>query len=467
VAEVIADYWRRIPIPVDLPVVFDMGVNHRVLLFTLAVAAFSTLLFGLAPALQATRPDLVPALKAADADSVGRRRFWGRNLIVSGQVAFSLVLLAIAAVMVQGFRGELTQGPGYRVDRLFLTSFDTQLVRYSDDQSRRFYDDLLQRTRTSAGVRSVALTSAVPMQGGTEVAVVPEGVALKTADEAFSNFGAYVSEGYFSAMDIPILRGREFRESDQENSPLIAVVDEHLARECWPKGDALGKRLHLGTAAGPLAEIVGVARDSKHFWVSEPPLQFVYLPFRQHRLAQMTLITESEAPDAGAVAPVVRSVVQGLNPDMPVFDVRTMRDFYDKRAITVPSRITDTIGSLGLMGLILATVGLYGLVAYSVSRRTREIGIRMAIGADRWSVVRMVLSQGLQLGVAGVAVGLVLSYFACRAALAALWFDKAQAVNPLVFIALPLLLLAVVALATWAPARRASKIDPMLALRDE
>jgi ABC-type antimicrobial peptide transport system permease subunit len=181
----------------------------------------------------------------------------------------------------------------------------------------------------------------------------------------------------------------------------------------------------------------------------------------------MTLITESEAPDAGAVAPVVRSVVQGLNPDMPVFDVRTMRDFYDKRAITVPSRITDTIGSLGLMGLILATVGLYGLVAYSVSRRTREIGIRMAIGADRWSVVRMVLSQGLQLGVAGVAVGLVLSYFACRAALAALWFDKAQAVNPLVFIALPLLLLAVVALATWAPARRASKIDPMLALRDE
>jgi predicted permease len=467
VADVIADYWRRTPVPFDLPVVFDMSVNHRVLLFTLAVAVVSTLLFGLAPALRATRPDLVPALKAADADSAGKHRFWGRNVIVSGQVALSLVLLAIAAVMVQGFRYDMMQGPGFRVDHLFLTSFDTDLARYSSEQTQRFYDNLLERTRTAAGVRSAALTSAAPMAQGTDIAVVPEGMALKSTDQAFGSFGAYISDGYFRTMDIRILRGRDFSESDRENAPLVAIVNEHMARKYWPNGDALGKHLHLGKATGPMMEIVGIAHMSKYLWTSEPPLDYVYLPFRQHRQAQMSLVAESEAPDAGAIAPVVRGVVRGLDPDMPVFDVRTMRDFYEQRIVSTGNRITDTVTSLGLMGVVLAMVGLYGLVAYSVSRRTREIGIRMAIGADRRKVVWMVLGQGLKLGAAGIAVGLVLSFFACRLAMSALWFEPHEAVNPLVLAALPLLFLAVVALATWAPARRASLVDPMRSLRDE
>ena len=467
VADVIADYWRRTPVPFDMPVVFDMSVNHRVLLFTLAVAVVSTLLFGLAPALRVTRPDLVPALKAADADSAGKHRFWGRNLIVSGQVALSLVLLAIAAVMVQGFRYNMNQGPGFRVDHIFLTSFDTELARYSSEQTRRFYDNLLERSRSAAGVRSAALTSAVPMAMGSDIAVVPEGMALKSADQALGSFGAYISDGYFRTMNIRILRGRDFAESDRENAPLVAIVNEHMARKYWPNGDALGKHLHLGTATGPLMGIVGIARMSKYLWTSEPPLDFVYLPFRQHRLAQMSLVAESAAPDGGAIAPIVRAVVRGLDPDMPVFDVRTMRDFYEQRIVSTGNRITDTVTSLGLMGAVLAMVGLYGLVAYSVSRRTREIGIRMAIGADRRKVVWMVLGQGLKLGAAGVAVGLVLSFFACRLAMSALWFEPHEAVNPLLLGALPLLFLAVVALATWAPARRASLVDPMRSLRDE
>jgi predicted permease len=467
VAQVIADFWRSIPVPSDLPAVFDIGVDHRVLLFTLVVSVLSTLLFGLAPAFRVTRPDLVPALKAADADSAGKRRFWGRNTMVAAQVALSLVLLAVSAALVQGFRGELEQGLGYRTDHLFLTSFDPQLVHYSEEQTGRFYDDLLRRTRSAPGVRSAALTSTMPMAGADNVEVVVEGFALPRGQKAPLELGSYVSDGYFRTVGVPILAGRGFLESDREDTPLVAVVNDHMAKHYWPKGDALGRRFHLGTAAGPLVQIVGIAKRAKYTWIAEPPQDFVYLPFRQHPRFQLSLVTESNAQDAATLAPVLRDVVRSLDPDMPVFDVRTMHDLYTKRAVMLPAMITQVVGALGLMGLLLAVVGLYGLVAYSVSRRTREIGIRMAIGADRRKVVWMVLRQGLELGVAGVAVGLVVSVFACRLVTSSLSFVTFERVDPLIFAVLPLLLVLVTVLATWAPARRASLIDPMRALRDE
>jgi len=228
----------------------------------------------------------------------------------------------------------------------------------------------------------------------------------------------------------------------------------------------VGKRFHLGSATGPLVEIVGVARDSKYVFVAEPPKDFVYLPFRQHPRPTLTLVAESNAPDAGTLAPVFRDVVRAIDPDMPVFDIQTMEDFF-AQIVAKTSFLTRVVASMGLMGLLLAVVGLYGLVAYSVSRRTREIGIRMAVGADQRKVVWMVLRQGLRLGAAGVAVGVVLSFFACRGAVATFSIVEFNPLDPLIFVALPLLLLLVLVLATWAPARRASLIDPMRALRDE
>jgi predicted permease len=466
VAQGFADSWRSMPFPSDLPVVLDIGVDHRVLLFTLVVSVLSTLLFGLAPAFRVTRLDLIPALKAADADSGGRRRLWGRNMIVAGQVALSLVLLAVAASLVQGFRGELMQGPGFRTDHLLITSFDTHLAQYSEDRARRFYDDLLRRTRSAPGVRSAALVSNVPMAGIDNVEVVVEGAELSRGEKAPQKLGSYVSDGYFRTMGVPILAGRDLLESDRENAPLVAVVNDHMAKHYWPKG-ALGKRFHLGTATGPLIEIVGIAKRAKYAWIAEPPQDFVYLPFRQHLRSTMALLTESNAADAATLAPVLRDVVRGLDPDMPVFDVRTMHDLYTQRAVKVPNIIAQVVAGLGLMGLILAVVGLYGLVAYSVSRRTREIGIRIAIGADRRKVVWMVLRQGLELGAVGVAVGLVVSFFVCRPITSALTFVTFERFDALIFAALPLVLLMVTALATWAPARRASLVDPMRALRDE
>ena len=467
VADAFGELWRRMPIPVDLPVRFVIGVDRRVLLFTVAVSLVSTLLFGLAPALQATRPDLVPALKAGDAASVGKRRLWGRHTMVAGQVALSLVLLAVSAVMVQGFRDQLAQGPGFRTDHIFLTSFDTQLIHYSEEQARRFYSDLLERTRAAPGVRSAALASGAPMLGVENIGVVPEGYRLPRGEPAMTTTASCVSEGYFRTMDIPIQRGRGFLESDDKDAPLVAVVNEHMARHYWPKGDALGKRFHIRTTDGALVEIVGIARRSKYLWIAERPLDFFYLPFRQHAHSALTLLAESQARDAATIAPALHNVVRRLDPDMPVFDVRTMQDFYRQRAVKTSDIIVQIVAGMGLMGLILAVVGLYGLVAYSVSRRTREIGIRMAIGADRGKVVRMVLRQGLRLGVAGVAAGLVAGYFACRVVTSAFSFVTFDRVDPLVLAGIALPLLAITGLATWAPARRASLIDPLRALRDE
>jgi predicted permease len=462
-----ARFLHSFPIPSDLPIVIAAEVDHRVLLFTLAVSALSTLVFGLAPAIGATRLKIVPALKAADADSVGRKSLWSRNTIVAGQMAVSLVLLVLSAVLLQGFRDQLMHGPGFRTERLLLASFETQLAHSSEDQTRQFYANLLQRTRSASGVRSAALTSAVPMIGGDNIEVVPEGYAPSQGRRTLSVFHAYVSEGYFSALQIPIQRGRDFLQSDRAGAPLVAIINERAAGHFWPNQDALGKRFRLRSADGGLVQVVGVAKTVKYFWIAEPPLDYIYLPFRQHPRSSLSLIAESTAPDASTLVPILREVIRGLDPNMPVFDVRTMHDLYFQRAVKTPDMIVAIVAGLGFMGLLLAAVGLYGVVLYSVSRRTREIGIRLAIGANQAGVIAMVLKQGLRLGGTGIAIGTVLSVFVCRFLTTRIWLATFSHVNILVYFAIGALLLLITVLAALAPARRASLINPICALREQ
>jgi ABC-type antimicrobial peptide transport system permease subunit len=215
-----------------------------------------------------------------------------------------------------------------------------------------------------------------------------------------------------------------------------------------------------------LVEIVGIARTTKVLSISEAPLDFLYLPFTQNQQAQMSLIAESKSPDASTLAPVLRQVIQQIDRNMPVFDARSMKDLYENRAVKTPNMMAEIVAALGVMGLILTVIGLYGLVAYSVSRRTREIGIRMAIGADRHSVSRMVLKQGLLLGITGVTAGLVIGILACRTIASSAFMSLGDpGVRP--FAAVSLLLILTTTAATYLPARRASRIDPMRALRDE
>jgi predicted permease len=463
----ITDFFNGIPIPTDVPVSLKAVIDQRVLLFTLAVSILSTFVFGLAPAFQTTRFDLVRALKSIDADSGGRRRLGGRNLMVAGQVALSLVLLVVSAVSWQGFRDQLKQGTGFRTDHLYLAGFNTRPVNYSAEQTRRFYKDLLDKTRSAPGVRSAALASDVPMAfNQSNVGVVPEGYTLPPGEQSLNVLNYYVSDGYFQTMGVGLLMGRGFLETDQSNTPLVAVVNAQFARHYWPQRDALGKRFHLRDAAGPMVEIVGIAETGKYVWISEPPLDFIYLPYTQHGTRALTVLAESSAPDSGVLAPVVREVVRKIDPAMPYSDARTMQDFFTQRAVKTTNIIVEVVASLGMMALVLAMVGLYALVAYSVSRRSREIGIRMAIGADRQGVLRMVLRQGLVLGSIGAGAGLIVSFFACRAMTSSLWILAGHMNYTLLpAVAVPLLL--VTLLAAYIPARRASLIDPVRALRDE
>lgn len=460
-------FLDSIPIPIDVPLAYHVSVDGRMLLFTIGASLLSTFLFGLTPALQTTRMDLVSSLKAADADSAGKRRLWGRNSIVIGQVALSLVLLIVSAVLLEGFRGELLQGPGFRIDHLYLTSYDTSPVHYTEDQTRRFYKDLLDQTRQAPGVRSAALISAIPLLGGGGVSVVPEGYTMPPKQESISVPNFYVSEGYFKTGGVPILKGREFLDSDRQDSPMVAVVNEQFAHHYWPNQDVLGKRFHLKSATGPLVQIVGVAKMAKYFWIAEPPQDFIYLPYTQEKNASMTVMAESDAPDAATLAPVLRDVVRGIDPDMPVSNARTMLDYYTQRAVKTPDIIAQSVAGLGAMGLILSMVGLYGLISYSVSRRSREIGIRMAIGADRRKVIQMIMRQGLVLGLIGVGIGLIISYFAVRAVVTVAWIATFDHLNYALFPAIAIPLLLITLAATYGPAQRASRVDPMRALRDE
>ncbi len=461
--------FNQIQVPSDLPLVLSAQLDHRVLFFTLAVSLVSTILFGLTPAIRSTRSDLVSALKAADADMTGRRRLWGRNALVVGQIAISLILLTVATILFRGFAEELTEGPGFRTDHLLMMTFDPTLVRYSEAQTQQFYKQLLERARSAPGVKSAAWTANIPMAPDQDMQnVAPEGHQFPPGQPTAGVFADTVGEQYFETMGTPILRGRGFLRTDTASAPLVAIVNEQFAKHYWPNQDVIGKRIHLSTANGPLVQIVGIAKTSKYLWIAEAPTDYLYLPLAQHPQPRMTLIAQSQS-DSGSLAPALRQVVKSVDPDMPVYGVRTMDDFYMERAVKTGNIVLQSVGSLGLMGLVLAMVGLYGLVAYSVSRRTREIGIRMAIGADRMNVARMVLKQGLTLALIGAAIGVIFSVGADR--VLGSMFGGSGGVNTeealIIFLLMPLTLMTVTLVATYAPARRASLIDPMRALRDE
>jgi putative ABC transport system permease protein len=459
--------FASIPIPNDVPISFDVSLDQRVLIFTLIISLASTFIFGLVPAWRSSRSDIVSALKARDADGSRKKSLWGRNVLVSAQLAVSSILLIVSGVIFFGFRSQLKQGPGFATNHLFLMSFDSQMAHYTKAQNEQFYRQLLDKARSTPGIESAALSSFIPFSfSGDEKAVLPEGQSLGRGEQPPATFDAVVSDGYFQTMHIPILRGRSFLESDKPNSPRVAIVNEQFANRFWPHQDAVGKRFHLDTATGPLVDIVGIAKQGKYLWIAESPTAFMYLPFSQNQQNAMTLVTESPVSDASVLAPVLRRLVHGIDPKMPAFDVRTMQDLFTKRAIQTPDIIVEAVAAMGIMALVLAVIGLYGLIAYSVSRRTREIGIRMAIGADERGVLRMILRQGLVLALAGTAVGLVFGILASEL-VGSMFILSYTHTSPLLFFTVAFPLLGVALLAAYTPARRASRIDPMKALREE
>jgi predicted permease len=296
--------------------------------------------------------------------------------------------------------------------------------------------------------------------------VIPEGFQLPVGKDTLALFSARVDEGYFDAMRIPIVRGRAFREEDATQAPRVAIVNEEYVRHYLPNQDPIGKRFELRSRdATSRVEIVGVAKTTKYLWLGEPPTEFVYLPFRQNPSSDMVLVTESAGDPASLVAPL-RALVQSMDRTLPIYNVRTMEQFYRMRTITIFNVIIGIVAAMGAMGLALAIVGLYGLVAYATSRRTREIGIRMAIGAGRTSVLRMVLRQGLVLAMAGLVLGL-LGGMGAQRLLQAAFPGQGSGPELLSYVLVTPVVLAATFIAAYLPARRAARLDPMKALRYE
>jgi len=372
------------------------------------------------------------------------------------------VLRVAATVLYRACHSKMATGPGSRTDHLVMMSFDPELARYKDQQMQEFYEQLTDRSRSLPGIRSVALTEVIPTAPTQhQQDIVPEGNLLPKDRANLSVFADIVDGGFFNTMAVPILRGRGFNESDSANAPKVAVVNDVLARYYWPNQNAVGKRLRLNDDKSREIEIVGIASASTYLRLGEGPTEYLYLPLVQNTHSHMTLVVQSFG-DAASLVPELLQTVRGLDANLPVYDVRTVSDFYQEGAVSQPNMINEVVGAMGLIGLLLALVGLYGLTSYAVARRTREIGIRMAVGANRASVVRMIFRQGLSLVLTGLAIGLLVS-FAAEKSVNALF--SATERDPLAYLIVAPALLAVAMLAAWVPTRRAARVNPTTTLR--
>ncbi|HVQ12279.1 MAG TPA: FtsX-like permease family protein, partial [Vicinamibacterales bacterium] len=460
--------FQQFDLPTDVPLKLAFNLDQRVVMFGAIVATISALAASLGPAWQSTRVDLVTTLKNQAAMDPRRSRVWGRNLLVSGQIALSLVLLTVAVLLYRGFALELGRGPGFRIDHVLLATFDPDLVSYDAARAERFYRDLRDQARALPGVRSVALTSSAPMDPISieNNSLAPEGFTFPAGTTFVRVRSARVDEGYFDTLDIAIHRGRAFRTTDNAAAPRVAIVNETFAARYWAGADALGKRIRLTDKDGALAEVVGIAANHKYRGLAEAPVEFVYFPWAQDPSNDTTLLVHTTGEPEATAGPL-RQAVLNLDRRMPVLAVRTMEDFFQATTVIFSTVIVRIIAGMGAMGLALALIGLYGLVAYSVSRRTREIGIRVAVGANPHAVLRMVLHHGLLLAFCGTGAGL-LGSVAMRGVVRAVFpFEDATNLDLTTHLLVVPALFVITLVAAYVPARRASRIDPLMALRQE
>ncbi len=462
--------FRTVEYPTDIPLKLTFELDNRALVVAIVVAAGSAVLSSLLPAWRAARTDLVSSLKDATATAGAKRsRLWGRSALVCGQVALSLVLLSVTVFMYRAFQSRLDQGPGFRTEGMIFASFDPALARYDEARTRTFYRELRDRALTLPGVMTVALASTVPMRTDNlqTTQVAPEGFQFAPGIESVNCPSAIVDEGYFDATGIRLVEGRGFRPTDTENSPAVVIVNQRFAAHYWPGQSAIGKRVQVRGQNARSVEIVGVAADSKYFFIVEPPVEFMYFAHAQSPLSRRSLILASTASAPAALAEPLRALVRSIDSGMPVLGLRTMEDYYASRVIHVSRLLVGTVGGMGTIGVLLAIVGLYGLMAYAVSRRTREIGIRIAVGAAPGSVLSMVLRHGMLLAIVGIAVGIVAS-IATGGLLGGVFQNQGAAGNDiLTYLLVVPLLVAVTLLAAYIPARRAARTDPLRALRQD
>jgi predicted permease len=443
----------------DIGITLDLRMDWRVVCFVAALALLTGIGFGLIPALQASRPDLVSSLQENAAGSLRRARV--RNVLVTMQVALSLVLLITAGLTVRSLQHAELLGPGFNPDHALMMAVDLGLQGYDESKGQKFYEQMAEHVRMLPGVQSAAWASSLPLSLDIDTNdVYPEGQPRPSAGDIIEAITKSVGPDYFAVVGTPLVAGREFAENDKDGSPRVAVINETFAARFWPGQNAVGKRFYAG--GDKLVEVVGVARNGKYQSYGEDPKLAVFFPLAQRYATSAALVVRTIGDPKSAIA-TMRNAIHTLDSNLPVFEVKTLQEHLALPLFPLHAAAA-AVGSFGVVALILAAIGIYGVMAYSVSQRTQEIGIRMALGARTMDVWAMVLRHGIGITAAGMVLGLLCAFALARVVTNLLY--GVSATDPVTFILISILLAIVALIACVIPARRATRVDPVIAIKN-
>jgi putative ABC transport system permease protein len=450
--------------PIPVPISIDLRLDFRVMVFTFAVSALAGLIAGLTPALKTSSTSIVQDLRGDGLlGSVAGRRWNLRDVLVTAQMAVTVILLICAALLTRSLVASQRADVGFRTGGLAIVSMDPGLLQYDPVRSQQFYRGALDRLRAIPGVQQVCLSSRLPFSINFNVEQIWVPGYHQPGDKGAATQNARVSPEYFETLGIPLLEGRTFNESDTPEAPSVIVINETMARKYWPRESALGKRIHLRGFEGPAFQVVGVVPDHKVQTVGESPTPYIHFSTtQQFRSYQVVMVRGNQ--NADTLLREVRRTLLRLEPQLLFLDNQTMEG--QIAATLYPIRAgAALLSGAGAVALALAGVGLYGVIAYSVARRTREIGIRVALGAKRMSVIGLIMRQGLTMVSAGLVIGSGLGLAAARALAGALY--SVHSSDPLAWSVVVGIVLTIAAAANYVPARRATRVDPTVALRAE
>ena len=454
-------FVAAIKLPMDIALLFDLRIDWRVLIFALTISLATGVLFSLLPALQSSKPALIPALKD-ESSMAGFRRSRLRNALVIAQIALSLVLLVSAGLIVRSLQAAQRMRPGFNPQNAVAISFDLGLQGYDDAKGRVFNQRVWESVRALPGVRSVAFIDTLPLSlDYSSNTVYVEGQPVTSRSKLPLAIPYSVSPKYFETMGIP-LRGRDFLPDENKKETRIAIVNETFARRFFKNQEAIGKRFNHTGPNDPFWQIIAVVPDGKYNTLGEEPKAVIFRPMRYFD-STSTLVARTEG-DSRTVLAAIRREIQQLDPTLPLYDAKTLTEHMNIPLF--PAKIAaGALGSFGVLALVLAAVGIYGVMSYMVAGRTREIGLRMALGAQSRSVGWLILRQGMMLALIGSAIGLALAFGGTRLLQSILY--GVSAIDPFTFATVAFLLGTVALLACWLPAYRAAHVDPMIALRSE
>ena len=461
-------------VPASVPRLAEVGIDRTVLLFALLISIFTGIIFGLAPAFQAMKADMTAAIReGAQGSGYSAKTFRLRSLLIVSELALAVVLMVGAGLLLRTFWGLLQENPGFNPSRVVTASVylpvpnDPKMDVYADFSKRTsFIREVIRRVATIPGIDRAAITSDLPgARPTTTAALVIEDRAADSSQGLTAEL-IRVSPDYFMLMQSPLIRGRFFLESDEGGKQEVAIIDETTARRYWSGIDPVGRRLRLGgNPSLPWVTVVGIVKDMKQDGLDTDGVPHIFRPIYQEsglRSDAMSVVARTPLP-ASLLESQIRSEIQAVDPRLPVFNVRSMTDVMD--VSIAPRRFSaELVGVFAAVAMLLSSIGIYGLLAYMVGQRSREIGIRVALGAQRPDILKLILGKGLLLAATGIAIGLILSAISAPAIAGLLY--GVHPIDVIVFVTVPLILLVVAFLATYIPARRATMVDPIIALRD-